>query len=49
MDVGSVRQRVALWNKHLPHVSIHYAMKANDNPHLLREMLALGANFDCAS
>lgn len=28
---------------------MHYAVKSNDNTHLLREVLNQGCNFDCAS
>ena len=49
MDLGSIKQRIAMWKEHLPDVTMHYAVKANDNSHLLKVVLDEGANFDCAS
>ena len=38
-----------LWRTHLPTVQPHYAVKANNDPQLLRWLSASGVQFDCAS
>lgn len=38
-----------LWRTHLPTVQPHYAVKANNDPQLLRWLAASGVQFDCAS
>ncbi len=38
-----------LWRTHLPTVQPHYAVKANNDPQLLRWLAAFGVQFDCAS
>lgn len=38
-----------LWRTHLPTVQPHYAVKANNDPTLLRWLAAAGVQFDCAS
>jgi ornithine decarboxylase len=38
-----------MWQTHLPGVSPHYAVKANNDPQLLRWLKAAGVQFDCAS
>lgn len=45
----SIRDRVAEWHQLLPGVDLHYAMKSNNDPMILTEMIRLGQNFDCAS
>ena len=49
LDMKAVRDRIALWKKHLPKVTMHYAVKANDNDKIICEMLRESVNFDCAS
>lgn len=41
--------QAAMWNAHLPGVAPYYAVKANNDPTLLRWLRATGARFDCAS
>lgn len=41
--------QVTQWKALLPGVSPHYAVKANNDPTLLRWLHAAGAQFDCAS
>ncbi len=38
-----------LWSSHLPEVTPYYAVKANNDPTLLRWLRGTGARFDCAS
>jgi len=38
-----------MWNQNFPTVKMHYAVKSNPDKHLLRELVTLGSNFDCAS
>ena len=38
-----------LWRAHLPTVQPHYAVKANNDPTLLRWLASSGVQFDCAS
>ena len=35
--------------QHMPHLHVHYAVKANANPIILREVLAAGLGIDCVS
>jgi ornithine decarboxylase len=49
MDLQQVRNRYNIWNKNFPNVKMHYAVKSNPDKHLLRELVTLGSNFDCAS
>jgi ornithine decarboxylase len=49
VDLQSIRDRVALWYQHLPKIKIHYAVKTNCDDMIIREMVKLGQNFDCAS
>ena len=44
-----LRAALARWNRHLPGVSPYYAVKANVDPLVLRELFAAGANADVAS
>jgi ornithine decarboxylase len=41
--------QVAQWQRLLPGIAPHYAVKANNDPQLLRWLQAAGAQFDCAS
>jgi ornithine decarboxylase len=38
-----------MWNEKLPGVGIYYSFKTNSDPELIKTMLAMGTNFDCAS
>ncbi|XP_007023836.2 PREDICTED: ornithine decarboxylase [Theobroma cacao] len=49
LDLGVVADLFDMWTSNLPMVQPFYAVKCNPNPDLLREMAALGSNFDCAS
>jgi len=50
IDLARVREKHSVWQKHLPGVKPHYAVKANPNPAILRLMTQeLKINFDCAS
>ncbi|XP_062559440.1 ornithine decarboxylase-like [Armigeres subalbatus] len=37
------------WCKQLPRIEPFYAVKCNDDPAIIRTLIALGAGFDCAS
>ena len=41
--------QAALWRTHLPEVVPYYAVKANNDPTLLRWLRAAGVRYDCAS
>ena len=41
--------QAALWRTHLPEVTPYYAVKANNDPTLLRWLKAAGVRYDCAS
>lgn len=41
--------QVARWRTELPHVAPHYAVKANNDPKVLRWLATAGVRFDCAS
>jgi ornithine decarboxylase len=45
----SVRDRVTMWRENLPGVGMYYSFKTNNDPELIKTMLAMGTNFDCAS
>ena len=38
-----------MWRDNLPDVGIYYSFKTNCDPELVKTMLAMGTNFDCAS
>ena len=38
-----------LWNKHLPFITPHYAIKSNPEPLLIKTLFPSGVKFDCAS
>jgi ornithine decarboxylase len=46
---SAVLAQLNLWRTHLPTVQPHYAVKANNDPQLLRWLAASGVQFDCAS
>ncbi|KAJ9068237.1 Ornithine decarboxylase [Entomophthora muscae] len=49
VDLGEALRRVEMWEKHLPDVKPFYAVKSCPDPELLKALLQLGVNFDCAS
>lgn len=48
-DLGDVVQKYHKWQKLLPRVEPHYAVKCNDDPAVLAVLAQLGIGFDCAS
>ena len=48
-DLQSVTDRVSLWHKYLPNVELFYAIKANSDPHIIKQLIDSGSSFDCAS
>lgn len=48
-DLGDVVKKWHLWNRELPTVEPHYAVKCNDDLAVLSVLDDLGAGFDCAS
>jgi len=49
VDLGRLIHQARLWKKYLPRVQPYYAVKSNPDMHILRTMMILGLNFDCAS
>ncbi|KAF4532076.1 hypothetical protein B566_EDAN013406 [Ephemera danica] len=49
MDIDVLVQKYEEWKLKLPRVQPFYAVKTNDNLHLLRVLAALGIGFDCSS
>lgn len=49
MDLGQAMRRLELWQKHLPRVRPHYAVKCNPDKQLLMQLLEGGCGFDCAT
>ncbi|RKP11772.1 pyridoxal-dependent decarboxylase [Piptocephalis cylindrospora] len=56
LDRYKIRQRLDLWYQHLPGIVPFYAVKCNDDPAMIQEILAYGrtskdrpVGFDCAS
>ncbi|XVF31174.1 hypothetical protein REPUB_Repub16aG0123200 [Reevesia pubescens] len=49
LDLGVVNTFFDTWTRNLPMVQPFYAVKCNPNPAFLKEMVALGTDFDCAS
>ena len=48
-DLQAVRNRVKMWRENLPDVAIYYSFKTNSDAELVKTMLDMGTNFDCAS
>ncbi|XP_016953656.1 ornithine decarboxylase 2 isoform X2 [Drosophila biarmipes] len=48
-DLSSLERKLRLWQKLLPRIEPHYAVKCNDNPVLVKFLADLGTGFDCAS
>ena len=49
INLNSVIRKYKEWEKELPMVKPHYAVKCNPDPKILRVLSNLGCNFDCAS
>jgi ornithine decarboxylase len=49
IDIGAIIRQYKLWKKHLPNVSVFYAVKCNSDPVILRTLASLGVGFDVAS
>jgi len=49
VDHKALRDNYALFRKHLPRVQVYYAVKANDNPEIVRTFFEAGGSFDVAS
>ncbi len=49
VDLGMVRQLYEAWQRMMPRVHPHYAVKCFPDPALLAMLAAMGAGFDCAS
>jgi ornithine decarboxylase len=49
VNLGQVRGQVELWNRLLPQVQPHYAMKCNPDKRILQELWCSGCGFDCAT
>jgi ornithine decarboxylase len=46
---GRVWDQIQLWNKYLPFVKAHYAIKSNPEPLLIKALYPSDVYFDCAS
>jgi len=49
VDLGRLVHQACLWKTFLPRVHPFYAVKSNPDLNILRTLLILGVNFDCAS
>lgn len=48
-DLGEVYRQHVRWQKRLPRITPHYAVKCNPDTAVLRLLAKMGAGFDCAS
>ncbi|CDK29794.1 unnamed protein product [Kuraishia capsulata CBS 1993] len=48
-DLSEVARLFHNWQHKLPQIKPYYAVKCNNNPHVLQVLNQLGASFDCAS
>ncbi|XP_017128832.1 ornithine decarboxylase 2-like [Drosophila elegans] len=48
-DLSSLERKLRLWQKLLPRIKPHYAVKCNDDPVVVKFLADLGTGFDCAS
>ncbi|KXS20881.1 ornithine decarboxylase [Gonapodya prolifera JEL478] len=48
-DLGSIVRQFAKWKRLLPRVEPFYAVKCNPDRTVVKQLVALGAGFDCAS
>ena len=49
VDLGIVSTQLARWRAAFPRVVPYYAIKCNPDPAIVRTLMSLGCNFDCAS
>ena len=49
VDLGIVTAQLARWRAAFPRVVPFYAIKCNPDPAIVRTLMSLGCNFDCAS
>ena len=49
IDLGIVSTQLARWRAAFPRVVPYYAVKCNPDPAIVRTLMSLGCNFDCAS
>lgn len=49
LSLEQVKQNYELLKKYMPRVAVHYAIKANPHPEILRVMKEMGSCFDVAS
>lgn len=49
LSLNQVKKNYEVLRKYLPRAKVHYAIKANPHPEILRLMSKLGSNFDVAS
>jgi ornithine decarboxylase len=49
VDHKVLRENYAQFRKHMPRVQVYYAVKANDDPAIVRTFYEAGASFDVAS
>ena len=49
MNLQVVKDRVQLWKDNLPGVRLHYAVKTNPDPLIIKQIKDLNCCFDCAS
>jgi ornithine decarboxylase len=49
VDLGRLIHQARLWKKYLPRVQPYYAVKSNPDMNIIRTLMILGVNFDCAS
>lgn len=49
VDIGKLADQLELWQRYLPRVTPHYAVKVNHDPIVVAALAGLGIGFDCAS
>ncbi|CAK9068476.1 unnamed protein product [Durusdinium trenchii] len=49
VDLGNVLSQIDLWQKHLPNVRPHYAVKCCPDKQIIKQLLDGGCGFDCAT
>ncbi|NP_001273820.1 ornithine decarboxylase [Musca domestica] len=48
-DLTRLKEKYDMWTKYMPRVKPYYAVKCNDDGHIVKTLAELGTNFDCAS
>ncbi|XP_013107441.1 ornithine decarboxylase 1 [Stomoxys calcitrans] len=48
-DLNKLKEKYEMWNRAMPRIKPYYAVKCNDDPHVVKVLADLGTNFDCAS